>query len=294
VIITHGPFEIVNSVFSGNGWVRSGSGVSIAPSASGNLLNSTLSRNVSGTGGGLNVNGTVSLGNTTVARNLSLHPARDVEETAAGAGGGCEAVVEGGHRDLELQQVARGGAGLEPTEETIWRVLPGKPGDRVEVDGFDLTALLPAPLRSYRYPGSLTTPPCDQGVPWVLLAEPVEMSAQQIAAFQDLFLGTDRFPVGNARPVQPSNGRQVTTDAGGEPGPAAPRPGPSRSTGALFDHPVGGGPPPGARSRRAFKASRSFRIHSASCANFSSVVAGERNRVKTTSLPAPFATTRIG
>lgn len=103
-----------------------------------------------------------------------------------------------------------------PELEKIWRVLPRQAGDRAEVHGFDLAALLPASLRSYRYPGSLTTPPCDQGVQWVLLAEPVEMSAQQIEAFQGLFLGTDRFPVGNARPVQPRNGREVTTDVGTE------------------------------------------------------------------------------
>ena len=81
VVITDGSFEIVNSVFSGNGSVRSGSGLSIGPAASGDLLNSTLSGNVSGTGGALNVNGTVTMGNTIVARNLSLDPARDVDES---------------------------------------------------------------------------------------------------------------------------------------------------------------------------------------------------------------------
>jgi carbonic anhydrase len=100
--------------------------------------------------------------------------------------------------------------------EKIWAVLPREPGDHAEVHGFDLSALLPASLRSYRYPGSLTTPPCDQGIQWVLLAEPVEMSAGQIETFRKIFFGTDRFPVGNARPVQPSHGREVATDSGGE------------------------------------------------------------------------------
>jgi len=100
--------------------------------------------------------------------------------------------------------------------EKIWAVLPRKPNDEVEVDDFDLAKLLPASLGSYRYPGSLTTPPCDQGVQWVLLAEPIELSAEQIAAFQELFLGTERFPVGNARPIQPRNGREVATDVSGD------------------------------------------------------------------------------
>ena len=96
----------------------------------------------------------------------------------------------------------------------LWARLPETPGDRVEIHGFDLAKLLPATLRSYRYPGSLTTPPCDQGIQWVLLAEPIELSAEQIATFRALFFGTERFPVGNARPLQPRNGREVTTDAG--------------------------------------------------------------------------------
>lgn len=81
VIITDGSFTVVNSLFSGNGSVRSGSGLSIGPAATGSLLNSTLAGNVSGTGGALNVNGSLAMGNTIVARNLSLDPARDVDES---------------------------------------------------------------------------------------------------------------------------------------------------------------------------------------------------------------------
>lgn len=99
-----------------------------------------------------------------------------------------------------------------PELEKLWKNLPREPGDRTEVHAFDLAKLLPASLRSYRYAGSLTTPPCDQGIRWVLLAEPIELSAEQIATFQELFLGTERFPVGNARPLQPGNDREITTD----------------------------------------------------------------------------------
>jgi len=97
--------------------------------------------------------------------------------------------------------------------DKLWSVLPREPGARAAVHGFDLAKLLPASLNSYRYAGSLTTPPCDEGIQWVLLAEPIELSAEQIATFQELFLGTERFPIGNARPLQPRNGREITTDA---------------------------------------------------------------------------------
>ena len=100
-----------------------------------------------------------------------------------------------------------------PELDKLWATLPREPGERTEVHGFDLAKLLPASLHSYRYAGSLTTPPCDQGIQWVLLAEPIELSAEQIATFQELFLGNERFPAGNARPLQPHNDREITTDA---------------------------------------------------------------------------------
>jgi carbonic anhydrase len=125
-------------------------------------------------------------------------------------------MVHGGeHGSLVLGSLVREGRANEELEK-IWAVLPREPGGHEEVDGFDVSKLLPGSLASYRYPGSLTTPGCDQGIQWVLLAEPVEMSAAQIATFQELFLGNDRFPVGNARPLQPGNDREVVTDAGGE------------------------------------------------------------------------------
>lgn len=69
----------------------------------------------------------------------------------------------------------------------------------------DWPALLPLDLTSYRYAGSLTTPPCTEGVHWVLLKTPVELSAAQIAALQKAYDG-------NARPTQPLDGRQVSLD----------------------------------------------------------------------------------
>jgi len=71
---------------------------------------------------------------------------------------------------------------------------------------FNLRRLLPKNRESFRYGGSLTTPPFTEGVQWVVLAEPLEMSAQQIQAFEALF------PQGNSREVQPLNNRIVVTD----------------------------------------------------------------------------------
>ena len=62
--------------------------------------------------------------------------------------------------------------------------------------------LLPSSLASYRYVGSLTTPPCSEGVRWIVMQEPIELSSDQILAFKRRYFGVNR-------PVQPLNGRMV-------------------------------------------------------------------------------------
>jgi carbonic anhydrase len=93
----------------------------------------------------------------------------------------------------------------------IWSNLPDQENEQVAVTGFNLQKLLPAATASFRYQGSLTTPPCSEGLAWSVLATPITMSPQQIGQFKSLFSGTE-FPDGNARPVQPLQGRVVTTD----------------------------------------------------------------------------------
>jgi carbonic anhydrase len=70
----------------------------------------------------------------------------------------------------------------------------------------DWAAMLPPNLATYRYGGSLTTPPCTEGVDWLLLETPVELSATQIEAFVAAYDG-------NARPVQPLNERTLEMDS---------------------------------------------------------------------------------
>jgi carbonic anhydrase len=62
--------------------------------------------------------------------------------------------------------------------------------------------LLPKNLSAYSYDGSLTTPPCSEGVKWFVLTTPVRVSAEQIAAFRAVVHD-------NNRPVQPLNARTV-------------------------------------------------------------------------------------
>lgn len=77
-------------------------------------------------------------------------------------------------------------------------------GATSEID-VDWSALLPTGKASYRYAGSLTTPPCSEGVSWVVMQQPVQISKAQIEAFQKAY---DH----NNRPVQPIGSRVVTND----------------------------------------------------------------------------------
>jgi carbonic anhydrase len=86
--------------------------------------------------------------------------------------------------------------------------LPANNGDRSAVSGFNLPSILPASRRSFRYNGSLTTPPFTEGVRWIVLDDVARASPLQF--YQHLSV----FPGGNARDPQPLNGRIVRTDAG--------------------------------------------------------------------------------
>jgi carbonic anhydrase len=85
----------------------------------------------------------------------------------------------------------------------IVKTMPAAEGPAVKADaGIDPHALLPHKLGYFRYPGSLTTPPCSEVVEWLLLTTPIQVSSADVAAFAKLY------PM-NARPVQKDNRRYV-------------------------------------------------------------------------------------
>ena len=84
--------------------------------------------------------------------------------------------------------------------------LPTEEGEPTTLD-YTVNALqmMPAEKTYYTYSGSLTTPPCSEGVRWLLLTTPIELSAEQIEAVGMLFEH-------NARPIQSLNARDVLQD----------------------------------------------------------------------------------
>ena len=86
----------------------------------------------------------------------------------------------------------------------VWTYMPLDTGDsvRMPVALLDMNEVLPKDQRYYQFMGSLTTPPCTEGVLWMVLKQPVQISQAQYKLFTQLY------PL-NARPVQALNARPV-------------------------------------------------------------------------------------
>lgn len=113
------------------------------------------------------------------------------------------------HKDPEgrLAVVAvlleRGSA--HPIVQSVWNNLPLEKGEELAARGtLDPARLLPpeAQRQYFTYMGSLTTPPCSEGVLWMVLKQPVPVSPEQIGIFARLY------PM-NARPIQSAAGRLI-------------------------------------------------------------------------------------
>lgn len=87
--------------------------------------------------------------------------------------------------------------------QTVWNNLPLERHEGYTPDTpLDLPALLPSLPEHFLYMGSLTRPPCTEGVLWAVMKQPVQISDDQMNLFARLY------PM-NARPVQPSYGRTI-------------------------------------------------------------------------------------
>lgn len=86
----------------------------------------------------------------------------------------------------------------------LWKELPKKAdGPHALAAKVNAQDLLPTDRDYYRFNGSLTTPPCTEGVRWLVLKQPVTVSAEQVKVF------TDIIGQANNRPIQPVHARSV-------------------------------------------------------------------------------------
>ena len=91
-----------------------------------------------------------------------------------------------------------------PLLAKLWPAMPAKAGDKAALPaGLGVSPMLPGNHDYYRFNGSLTTPPCSEGVWWLVMKKPATVSKAQVEQFPKT-LGFD-----NNRPIQPVNARPV-------------------------------------------------------------------------------------
>jgi carbonic anhydrase len=128
-----------------------------------------------------------------------------------------EEAINGKHSDMVMHIVHRNaenqfaviavlmekGETANPLIDTLWKVMsktPCKPqAHDIEID---INQLLPEDKNYYTLWGSVTTPPCFEGVRWIILKQPITISAEQLTEFQEAYFH-------NNRPIQPLNNRWV-------------------------------------------------------------------------------------
>lgn len=132
-----------------------------------------------------------------------------------------EHTIDGQHAPMEMHMVHQGEdgslavigvlfqEGKEPNKnfEKIIANLPNAKGESKHITdvNLELQVHMPKDNFAYHYVGSLTTPPCSEGVQWMVLRDPVYLTADQIAAFSSR-IGP------NNRPTNALNGRTVKLD----------------------------------------------------------------------------------
>jgi carbonic anhydrase len=96
------------------------------------------------------------------------------------------------------------GASANPVIEAMASVIPKKEGppQKHEAIQINIADLLPKDKKYFTYQGSLTTPPCTEGVRWIVLKTPVAITEKALSQITTLYPE-------NARPLQPLNGRKV-------------------------------------------------------------------------------------
>jgi carbonic anhydrase len=85
----------------------------------------------------------------------------------------------------------------------LWAHLPQKPGETEKVsEMINPGGMLPVNRAYWTYKGSLTAPPCTEGVRWIVFEDEKELSRDQIKVFSALF----KF---NSRTLQNPHGRKI-------------------------------------------------------------------------------------
>jgi carbonic anhydrase len=149
-------------------------------------------------------------GNAIVARGeryelAQFHFHRPAEERIDGRGFdmGLHLVHKSADGRLAVVALLMNRGEAQPVVQAVWNNLPLEKHEEVRTRALlDLNHVLPSDRGYYTYMGSLTTPPCSEGVLWMVMRQPVPIAAEQIEIFARLY------PM-NARPIQSASGRMI-------------------------------------------------------------------------------------
>ncbi|QCT18709.1 carbonic anhydrase family protein [Jejubacter calystegiae] len=128
-----------------------------------------------------------------------------------------ENMIHGKHYPMELHLVHQNSDGeiavvavmfVPGTASTelakLWKVMPDHADKSSSLLArIDVNKLLPGDKTYWRFSGSLTTPPCSEGVRWIVMKHPLQASAEQLAQFKSVIHHS------NNRPVQKLHGRTI-------------------------------------------------------------------------------------
>ena len=151
--------------------------------------------------------GTMVLGEETYTlRQFHVHTPSEHEVDGEAYAAELHLVHEDDAGDLAVLAVLVEEGAAHPVIDDVLDHVPEEGADPLPTtEPIEPESLLPDERRTYRYDGSLTMPPCTEGVAWTVLEEPVTWTAEQIAGF------AERHP-GSHRPLQPLDGRALLHD----------------------------------------------------------------------------------
>ena len=133
-----------------------------------------------------------------------------------------EHTIDGKHADMEIHLVHKSSSGKvavvavmayadskDPIDVLIYKELPKQVGESVVADQATRNPVdfIPKANSYFRYMGSFTTPPCPEGIRWIMMKTPISITPAVLAEFKEIIGG-------NNRPVQKLNDRQVFVTAG--------------------------------------------------------------------------------
>lgn len=128
-----------------------------------------------------------------------------------------ENTVHGKHYAMEMHLVHKNAEGelavvavmfdtgaANPEIDDLWKNMPTHSEQDTALNAsLDINKLLPVDKTYWRFSGSLTTPPCSEGVTWLVLKHPLTLSVGQLKKF------TRVMQHDNNRPIQRLHGRVV-------------------------------------------------------------------------------------